>query len=948
MPYQFKTIAKTLFVTATILVSGFFVLSIKAVAAGEAYNPSSGNPGDVIINEFMANPNMDDGEWIELYNTTNSDITMSGWTLYTDLELSNSYRFDNDTVIPANGYLILCYTSDTANNGEVTCDLTWDDLYLNDSGETLTLQDNPAQLEPPAPPINPTTIHAIAYGNVSDYQGQAVIISPLSFDTVNTYGPAIEDDFSYGTPAKNPISNGVHTYTVLQSAIDDAQSGDIINVAAGTYTEDLSIPAIKSDLDIVGASAETTIIKGITNVPFGEFPLAMPNIEILGANISLHNFTIEGPDYEPGYYTSGLVIGGDNVEIYNNIFKVTNSDDAEFADVSQGIQTYKDGNAEAGDLFGLNIHNNNFTSLGSGDYGYEGIYINHVPGDPNPTGIVTISNNQFTGHIMRAITSERSNTAISNNSIITDNLVNNTLQGINVKDYDGREQTNVTISDNTIKGFTTGLRTGSASQTLNNFSVSGNTIQDNNTGMSVVGTITVAIVIANNDVSNNIDKGIKLSDTSGTVTIKDNTINGNCEGIYIEESNTSADITVSHNSIANNTCTDSGLHNSSDQTINASNNWWGDANGPYHEASNPNGLGNSVTDNVVFAPWYADSAMTNIGYVTTETESGDERVTLSSEVNLSITDETIGQIDVAIPSGTVITGEAGWTGAINAPSVATSIATNPDIEGYNTTVDSIIEIGFPDVKLTFDQAAKVTLPGQAGKRVGYTRTGEPFTEITTVCAANDQTTGDALPVAGDCKIDADGDLVIWTKHFTQFATFTATQIATSGGGAIVYGGGATAPTTYQTYNPNTGETTIGATTTTPTGETSVTTETPATPTTGEVLGTKIIADGALVRDDSKHIYAIKGNTKYHIANLAELAEYKGLAITDVDDADLLAYITTTNKVYANKMLIRSKTDMKIYVITEGKKKHVLNLEELRKNYLGLPIYNVSDMVIGQY
>lgn len=44
----------------------------------------------------------------------------------------------------------------------------------------------------------------------------------------------------------------------------------------------------------------------------------------------------------------------------------------------------------------------------------------------------------------------------------------------------------------------------------------------------------------------------------------------------------------------------------------ATQNFWGDASGPFHEASNPNGQGNSVSDNVLFVPWYLTSDLTNL------------------------------------------------------------------------------------------------------------------------------------------------------------------------------------------------------------------------------------------------------------------------------------------------------------------------------------------------
>ena len=41
--------------------------------------------------------------------------------------------------------------------------------------------------------------------------------------------------------------------------------------------------------------------------------------------------------------------------------------------------------------------------------------------------------------------------------------------------------------------------------------------------------------------------------------------------------------------------------------INAENNWWGDASGPYHPFSNPLGQGDEVGDGVDFDPWYTDT-----------------------------------------------------------------------------------------------------------------------------------------------------------------------------------------------------------------------------------------------------------------------------------------------------------------------------------------------------
>ena len=42
---------------------------------------------------------------------------------------------------------------------------------------------------------------------------------------------------------------------------------------------------------------------------------------------------------------------------------------------------------------------------------------------------------------------------------------------------------------------------------------------------------------------------------------------------------------------------------SSGETVGAANHWWGDPSGPYHATQNLSGLGNAVSDHVVFNPW---------------------------------------------------------------------------------------------------------------------------------------------------------------------------------------------------------------------------------------------------------------------------------------------------------------------------------------------------------
>ena len=345
-----------------------------------------------------------------------------------------------------------------------------------------------------------------------------------------------------------------YDYATIQAAINAAAAGDIISVAAGTYTEDLAIPATKTNLELAGATGAT--IKGVAMTISTSFPLAAPNIDIWADGVSIHGFTIQGPDPVSGYYSSGVVIGGANIEIYDNVFEVTNSNAGD--DISQGLQTYNKRAVPGVDISELSIHDNTFTHYGTGTVGFEAIYINRDEG----TGAVTIADNDFTGNVVRGITTERSNTTISGNSLATSaGLI---VSGILVMDLGGfydtgcEAQDAISITGNTITGFDPGIKLGPSdhSQVLTNISIIGNDVQN--------GTV-----------------GILVRSSPEGIVINYNNIYGN---------------------------TNYGVENLVDTTINAEKNWWGHASGPSGENGRVNkkgkviGKGDAVSSYVDWDP----------------------------------------------------------------------------------------------------------------------------------------------------------------------------------------------------------------------------------------------------------------------------------------------------------------------------------------------------------
>ncbi len=282
-------------------------------------------------------------------------------------------------------------------------------------------------------------------------------------------------------------------FKTISEAITAADVGDKIEVAAGTYDEDLVIPAGKDGLEIAGVAASTKpVIRGVTYVDY--YP-GRHNINILSGGVKLHGFTIESPDVPAGYYSGGIHLDSPGVEIYDNDFVLRGHN-------CVAIQTWRVDNAPEADISGLKIYGNSFNGTATT---YQGIFLNRDTG----VGVATVENNVFNGNVMRAIAAERSNTLIRGNEMTSEIA----SHGITVRDWDGRDQENVEITGNTVEGFLVGMVIGHAGQELTGIRITRNTIEGNGTGVRVASS--AAEVIVNlNDILGNTDWGVSNTDTA--------------------------------------------------------------------------------------------------------------------------------------------------------------------------------------------------------------------------------------------------------------------------------------------------------------------------------------------------------------------------------------------------------------------------------------------------
>jgi hypothetical protein len=91
-------------------------------------------------------------------------------------------------------------------------------------------------------------------------------------------------------------------------------------------------------------------------------------------------------------------------------------------------------------------------------------------------------------------------------------------------------------------------------------------------------------------------------DGSPTVTLVGNSITGNAIGLNVGlDTGDNATLNAQFNNIAGNNVGADGT--ASAVGINAPNNWWGDASGPFNVGTNKDGLGNPVTSNVTYQPF---------------------------------------------------------------------------------------------------------------------------------------------------------------------------------------------------------------------------------------------------------------------------------------------------------------------------------------------------------
>lgn len=140
-----------------------------------------------------------------------------------------------------------------------------------------------------------------------------------------------------------------------------------------------------------------------------------------------------------------------------------------------------------------------------------------------------------------------------------------------------------------------------------------------------------------------------------------------------------------------------------------------------------------------------------------------DKATIIVPKEISLIRETdIINYSVLIPKDISIIGPSSWNGTLILPTLTTTTTSLGK-------VNSVIEIGSLNLRLTFDKAVKITIGGMAGKYAFFQNDSGSYSIKKCDSTANENSAGNLT--SDECYLDNGDDLIIWTYHFTKFGAY---------------------------------------------------------------------------------------------------------------------------------------------------------------------------------
>ncbi len=444
-----------------------------------------------------------------------------------------------------------------------------------------------------------------------------------------------------GTTMSSSQYFGYNAFKTIQNGVDATalSTGGTVHVAKGTYSGNVTI---SKALTLEGPNA--TINPNDSSTPHGD--------EAIISGASAGNVVTVASD--------GVTIGG---------FKITNNGEA-------GTGIY------SADHSDLTVENNIITNIGNSGNDKVGRGI-EVISSANAVDGVSINDNKI-DDITSGLRTGKNSTSAS---------------GISIGWSNGSEDiTNLSISDNVISNINANTtawtpKSGGGWESANRgygaYGILLNHTTPNNGGGKTIGAHIVDNKIS--DLTGYWAHGIGLEgDTPGAV-VTGNTISGlighkngtDAVAVHLEDNPSAGTVRINDNKFSN---VSIGVNSvgASVGEVDATNNWWGDASGPFNALANPHGTGskvypsiadavaNSLLTSVDFNPFYNSDTFTNTNLVSSAQIA-------SFDLSFGTNPQTVGQNSTL----TVMAKDAGGYTVVNTTPQITLIGDNGASFGKN-------------------------------------------------------------------------------------------------------------------------------------------------------------------------------------------------------------------------------------------------------------------------
>jgi hypothetical protein len=425
----------------------------------------------------------------------------------------------------------------------------------------------------------------------------------------------------------------------IQAALDVVASGGTVNVAAGTYVQNLSVT---TPVVLNGAGQASTIVEPALSAPNplgcgSSLCAGASNVVLVGAdNVTIQNLTVNGDNPS---LTSGVIAAGADLDARNGI--VTNHLAGVFNNLLVQNVTVQ------------NMYLRGLYASSGGTFTFSHDTVANVQADPSSVAVFNFGGSGTIDHTAVSFASDAIAANWSTGTQFLSNTITNSASGIHTDNNGGGGGTGDTISGNSVSSCTPGGYGIFAFVPYVNVAISNNTVTGcafplaayggqggnvsftGNTGNAAHEAGSIGLQVTTDQL------GFGNGSVVATATL--NTFSNAATAVKVDEAGgQTAALTANRNAITGDTI---GVVNNAAATVDATCNWWGSASGPI-TSSGPLSLAPWL---VAASPLATVSCSSSIIYVD---------ATLGNDTNpgsQALPKKTIqGGIDAVDPNGAVL------------------------------------------------------------------------------------------------------------------------------------------------------------------------------------------------------------------------------------------------------------------------------------------------------